>query len=796
MEKKDELILNFREIHKEDIPFVGGKGANLGEMYNSGFPVPPGFCVTAHTYSEFLRRTGIKDEMKEILQGLDVDDNNALQSAARKIQTIIMTEQIPDEISSAIVKSYENMYKSKYDLPKAVGMFINASRTPPFVAVRSSATAEDLPTASFAGQQETFLNVKGEKDLLDAVRKCWASLFKARAIFYREKNNFDHFKVKLCAVVQKMVDSAKSGVAFSVDPISEDTDKIVIEAGWGLGETIVSGSINPDHYVIDKNSWRIVDKKIMKKDFMIIRDPSGKNKKIILDEPKRSSQVLYDDEIIELAKMVKKIEDHYGKPQDIEWAFEGKKMFIVQSRPITTLGREKIEAVEEKNKEVKENAIGEPILKGFPANYGMASGKVKIVHNTNELDKVEKGDILVTKMTDPDFVPVMKRAAAIVTDEGGITSHAAIVSREMGIPCIVGTEKATEVLKDNEVITVDAMRGLVYRGEQKITAEKEESIQAEQKPKEPIEKIDTKTKIYMNLGIPEKISDYKNLPIDGIGLMRTEFIIADDIKEHPLYMIEQGRSQEYIDKLADGIKKVASAVYPRPVVVRFSDFKTNEYRNLAGGEKYEPKEDNPMIGWRGVSRYISGTFEPAFRLECRAVRKVREEYNNVWVMFPFVRNVNEVKKAIKILESEGLVRDEHFKIWIMSEVPSVAIMPEEFAKLDIDGTSIGSNDLTQLTLGVDRDSETLGKMGYFDEKNTAVLRAIKRIIEGFHKHGKTVSLCGQAPSSYPEFAEFLVLSGIDSISLNPDVVEKTKRIVAKAETRKKFMEVAEENLLD
>ncbi len=781
MDKDKSLILNFKEIHKEDISYVGGKGANLGEMYNSGFPVPPGFCLTAYAYERFLEETKVKEEIKEILSNLNVDDNDSLQSVARQIQTAILTEQIPKEIESAIRKAYENMYKSSYDLPKSVGMFINAAREPPFVAVRSSATAEDLPTASFAGQQATFLNVKGEDDLIEAVKKCWASLFTARAIFYREKNNFDHFKVKIADVVQKMVESTKSGVAFSVDPISEDKNKIVIEAGWGLGEAIVSGSINPDHYVVDKNSWKILEKKIAKKDFMIMRDPQGHNKKVYLEDPKRSAQVLSDDEIVELAKMVKRIEDHYGKPQDIEWAFEGKKLFIVQSRPITTLGKEKITNFEK--------PLGESILKGMPASHGITSGKVKIVFDVNNLEKVQKGDILVTKMTDPDFVPAMKRAAAIVTDEGGITSHAAIVSREMEIPCIVGTEKATQVLKDGDIITVDAISGIVYKGEKIEEVEAKEEVH-EEKNEKPIENVKTKTNIYMNLGIPEKIDDYKNLPIDGIGLMRIEFIIADTIKAHPLYMIEEGRSEEYINKLAEGIKKVASAIYPRHVVVRFSDFKTNEYRNLIGGEKYEPKEDNPMIGWRGVSRYISKEFEPAFRLECRAIKKVREEYDNVWVMFPFVRKPEEITKVLEIMKSEGLERSEKFKVWIMSEVPSVAITPEEFAKMDIDGTSIGSNDLTQLTLGVDRDSETLGKSGYFDERTPSVLHAIKRIIEGFHKHGKTVSLCGQSVSVYPEIAEFLVNCGIDSVSVNPDAVESVKRHIAEIESRLKYIEMA------
>jgi pyruvate,water dikinase len=784
-DKSKAIILSFRDVHKEDVPLVGGKGANLGEMYNAGFPVPPGFFVTAYAYERFLEITGVKDEIKEVLKDLDVDDNDALQAAARKIQAIIETEEIPEEIARPIEKAYEGMYKSKYDLPKSVGMFINAVREPPFVAVRSSATAEDLPNASFAGQQATFLNVKGEKNVLDAVRKCWASLFTARAIFYREKNNFDHFKVKLCAVVQKMVDSTKSGVAFSVDPFSENRNIIVIEAGWGLGEAIVSGSINPDHYEVDKNSLKIVKKEIREKDFMIVRAPEGNNKKVYLDEPKRSSQVLSDDDIIELAKMIKRIEDHYGSPQDIEWAYEGKKLFIVQSRPITTLGKES-------KKEDEEKIEGIPILKGLPASKGVATGVVKIVHNPNELDKVSQGDILVTKMTDPDYVPAMKKAAAIVTDEGGMTSHAAIVSREMEIPCVVGTEKATQMLKDGDIITVDAFHGLVYRGKNTDAISsakevpKESSIESEANVK-------TKTKIYMNLGIPEKIDEYKHLPIDGIGLMRIEFVIADDIKIHPLYAIEQGKQEEYVEKLARAIEKVAAAIYPKPVVVRFSDFKTNEYENLEGGEKYEPKEDNPMIGWRGVSRYVSEKFEPAFRLECKAIKKVREKYDNVWVMLPFVRNTNEVIKVLSIMESEGLRRSGNFKVWMMAEVPSVAMIPEEFAKLPIDGASIGSNDLTQLVLGVDRDSETLGRMGYFDERNTAVLHAIKRIIDGFHKHGKTVSLCGQSVSVYPEIAEFLVNCGIDSVSVNPDAVSSVRKHVAEIESRLKYVEIAHED---
>lgn len=783
--KEEKLILTFRDINKNDIPLVGGKGANLGEMYNNEFPVPPGFVITAKTYKKFIEETGIKKEMEEVLKEIDVDNNDSLQSAARQVQTIIQTEEIPEYMKNVIIKSYEAMYKNPYEIPSQAASLVNAGRDAPFVAVRSSATAEDLPDASFAGQQATFLNVKGSKDLIEAVRNCWASLFTARAIFYREKNNFDHFKVLIAVVIQKMVDSTKAGVAFSVDPVSEDPNKIVIEGAYGLGEAVVSGSVNPDHYLVNKETFEVEDIKIMKKNMMIKRSPEGKNVHIELEEPKSTSQVLSEDEVIQMAKLIKAIEDHYQKPQDIEWAIEGKKLFIVQSRPITTLRKEKTGAPEEKAIET----LGEAVLSGLPASHGTVTGIVKKISSMDELDKVTEGDILVTKMTDPDFVPAMKRASAIVTDEGGMTSHAAIVSREMGVPCIVGTGNATEKLNDGDRITVDASHGKVYMGEVKIEAE---AVKIDEH-KIPIENIHTKTKIYMNLGIPDMIEKYKNLPMDGIGLMRLEFIIADEVKEHPMQMVKEGRGEEYTNKLAAGIAKVAGAISPKPVVVRFSDFKSNEYSGLAGGKEFEPKEENPMIGWRGVSRYVSDNFNPAFRLECKAIKKLRDEgMTNVWVMLPFVRNTEELKQAIDILNSEGLERSEDFKVWIMAEVPSVAIMPEDFAKMDIDGASIGSNDLTQLVLGVDRDSQILGNMGYFDERNPAVLRAIRRIIRGFRKHNKTVSLCGQAPSVYPEFAEFLVMAGVTSMSVNHDSVESVRRHVAEIEKRQSITDIAHE----
>ena len=766
----------FKEIHKQDIPSAGGKGANLGEMYNAGFPVPPGFVITSNAYKDFIEVTGIKKEMKEILQKIDYNNYDTIAKAAKDIQTLIKSEEIPKEIRLEIKAAYDSMYKTSFELPKKARDYINAIRTPPFVAVRSSATAEDLPTASFAGQQETYTNVKGDENVIEAVQKCWASLFTPRAIFYRHKNNFDHFKVLIAVIVEKMVNSDASGVAFTVDPVSENPNLMVIEAGFGLGEAMVGGEVTPDHYIIDKRDFRIVSKKINKKDFMIIRDPSGHNKKVYLDEKTANSQVLTDSQIIELARIIKRIEDHYHFPQDIEWAREGTKLYIVQSRPITTLGKK----FEKPNFEEK---LGKPLVEGLPASKGVASGVVKIVMDPSQIDKVKKGDVLVTKMTNPDFVPAMKIAAAIVTDEGGSTSHAAIVSREMEIPCIVGTGNATKVLEEGEVVTVDAVDGKVYKGIVEIGKEKQKELKLD------VSKLITRTKVYMNLGVPFKIDEYKSLPFDGIGLMRIEFIIASKIGKHPNYMIEKGLSEEYINSLADGIEKVASTIYPKPIVVRFSDFKTNEYRDMVGGEKYEPKESNPMLGWRGTSRYVSKEFEEAFRLECRAIKKVREKYDNVWVMLPFVRTIEEVIKVKKIMEEEGLRRGDTFKVWIMAEVPSVVILSNEFSKLDIDGISIGSNDLTQLVLGVSRDSEELGRMGYFDERNEAVLKAIKMLIDGFHKNGKTVSICGQAPSVYPEFLEFLIKAGIDSVSFNPDAVSDGRLKIWNLEKKIKFERV-------
>lgn len=782
---KEENIIWLKEISEDDIGKVGGKAAHLGEMTKIGnIPIPASFVVTAQAYKKFLEENDIEDEIYSILNELDVDDADKLHEAAERVQEIILSAEIPSEIKNDILEAYDNLNVNievfKRASKEALDI-IRAGRDMPFVAVRSSATAEDLPNASFAGQQATFLNVKGNDNLLKAVQKCMASLFTARAIYYRVKNNFPHEKVFIAVIVQKMVNSAASGVIFTANPTTNNLKEIVIEAGYGLGEAVVSGSITPDSYILDKESLQIKEKKINKQNFAIIREiNTGKNVKRTLFEEEGSQQKLTDHEIKKLSRYAVEIENYYKKPQDIEFAIENSSIFIVQTRAITTI-KEEIKREEFESKE-------KPILEGIAASPYIGSGPVKIIRGPEELNKIMQGDVLVTKMTNPDYTAGMQKAAAIVTDEGGRTSHAAIVSREMGISCVVGTMKATEILKDNELVTVDGASGKVYSGKiQIVKGEREEGKELKVSESEEGEKIEEKisadTKVYMNLSEPEEIERYKNLEFEGIGLFRIEFMIADKIREHPNSLIEKGEEDKYIDGLSDGILKVAETINGKPLIVRFSDFKTNEYRDLIGGEEFEPNENNPLMGWRGVSRYISEEFEKSFRLECRAIKNVRERVNNVHAMLPFVRTTWEVEKVLEIMKEEGLERSENFKILLMAEVPSMALIPEEFAKLDIDGCSIGSNDLSSLILGVDRDSAILGKMGYFDERNLAVLKGIKNIIKGFKKNGKSVSICGQAPSSFPEFVEFLVKEGIDSISVNPDVVDETKRLVEESKEK-------------
>ncbi|ACX52822.1 phosphoenolpyruvate synthase [Ammonifex degensii KC4] len=763
----------FHELTKEDIPLVGGKGANLGELTQAGIPVPPGFCVTAEAYKHFIEATGLAPKIKEIIASTNVDNLEELMQNTERVRELIKSTPVPPEIEEEIVSAYKELA---------------AGGPEPAVAVRSSATAEDLPEASFAGQQETYLNVRGTAEVVEAVRKCWASLWTARATAYRQAQGFDHFAVYLSAVVQKMIQSERSGVAFTVNPVTGVRDELMINASWGLGEAVVSGAVTPDEYLVDKNTRRIKSKNIASKSVMIVARPDAPSGTVKVEVARHlgpeyvEKQCLSDEEILELTDILLRVEKHYGSPQDIEWGYEKGKFYILQARPVTALDKLKGE-------EKKEERLGEAkvLVQGMGASPGIASGKVVLVKSFDDITRVKEGSVLVTTMTNPDMVPAMKRAAAIVTDEGGRTCHAAIVSRELGIPCIVGTKNATTVLKEGMEVTVDAVRGVVYEGRVALgTAAPEAKPGSQAIPADIWQELApvTATKIYMNLGEPEAIARYKDLPFDGIGLMRTEFIFTDHIGAHPIYLLRTGQEKFFIDRLAEGIATVAQAVFPRPVVVRFSDFRTNEFRGLKGGEEVEPVENNPMIGWRGVSRYISPEYEEGFRLECRAMRKVREQYQltNVWAMLPFVRTTWEVEQVLKIMAEEGLSSNNDFKVWIMAEVPAVIFLADQFCAY-VDGFSIGSNDLTQLILGADRDSGILERMGYFDERNPAVTRAIARLIEVAHQHGKTVSICGQGPSVYPELTEFLVRCGIDSVSVNPDMVVRTRRLVASVEKK-------------
>jgi pyruvate,water dikinase len=790
-DKSQALILWFEELGKDDIPLVGGKCANLGEMINAGIPVPPGFAVTAYAYKRFIEETGIAQKIYDILDETITDPGNPAQyeEASKKIRRIIESTPIPKDIRDAIVEAYR-------ELSKRVGL------KDVYVAVRSSATAEDLPGASFAGQQETYLNVRGEEEVLESVRKCWSSLFTPRAIFYRTEKGFRHEKVLISVAVQKMVNSRSAGVMFTLHPVTGDRNIIVIESVWGLGEAIVSGAVSPDHFEVDKNTLKIVVKNIVKKEVEYVRDPkTGKTVHAKVPPERQEAPSLTDEEVVELAKIAKRIEQHYGTPQDIEFAVDKdlpfpQNLFIVQSRPETVWSMKEVEVAASSGSSAVSVAEAKMVIKGLPASPGVHVGKAKIVFSPEEAaKKIQKGDILVTRMTNPDWVPYMRLAGAIVTDEGGMTCHAAIVSRELGIPCIVGARDATKVLKDGETYTVDARSGVIYEGavEELVKPAKEKVAEVAVAARAP---VITGTKIYVNISIPE-IADKiaRETQADGVGLLRAEHMMVS-IGKHPRLLIEEGGEQKMIDAFAEGIRKVAQAFYPRPVVYRFLDFKPDEFLALPGGEKYEKEAGhvgpNPLIGYRGAFRYIK---EPdIFRLECRAIKKVREEYGlkNVWVMVPFVRRVEEFIQAKKIMEEEGLIQGPDFKVWIMVEVPSTVLLIDKFIEAGIDGVSFGTNDLTMLILGIDRDDAAVQEI--YDERNLAVKRAISHVIRVCRKHGVTTSVCGQAPSNYPDIVEFLVREGVTSISVNPDKVIETREMVAAIERKimlERLMELEE-----
>jgi pyruvate,water dikinase len=757
----------FEELRKKDIPLVGGKCANLGEMISqTKVPIPLGFAITVDAYRYYIKENKLQVEIERTLMDLDRNNVGQLIEKGEKIRKLITNAEIPERLREEIVGAY-----------KEVGKRLKIEN--PHIAVRSSATAEDLPGASFAGQQETYLNVAGIEPLLKRVKDCFASLFTNRAISYREDMGFDHFKVALSVGVQKMVrsDIASAGVIFTIDPDSGHSNFIIINGSWGLGEYVVQGKINPDTFLVFKPTLAIIEKNLGTKDVKFVRaEGEVENKEVKVSEADMKRFVLNDDEIRKLAEYSIAIENHYKMPMDIEWAKDGDdgKLYILQARPETVQTIKKKDILE--IYELKES--GNILTTGEAIGRKIGQGTVRIMEDVSGINEFRPNQVLVTDMTDPDWEPIMKIAAGIVTNRGGRTCHAAIVSRELGIPCVIGTLNATQVIKDGQCVTIDCSEGVgrIYEGT--LNFERKE-IDIEKIPK-------TKTKIYVNIGMPEQTLSISQLPVDGVGLARLEFIINSYIGVHPLHLIKIGKSELFIDRLASGVAKIAASFYPRPVIVRFSDFKTNEYANLEGGKKYEPEENNPMIGWRGASRYYDPEFLPAFKLECKALKKARDEFGltNVKAMIPFCRTLEEGRKVISIMKSEGLQQGKNdFEIWCMAEIPSNVILADEFSRL-FDGFSIGSNDLTQLVLGLDRDSERVAHL--FNERDEAVKRMVSQLIKTAHKYDKSVSICGQGPSDFPEFADFLVREGIDSISLNADVALKTKiDVVAPSEAKLK-----------
>jgi len=749
------LVLPFSKIRKEDIAIVGGKGANLGEMVSFGIPVPDGFVITAQAYEKVIEHNALQPVIREIIKQTEVTNQKELEKAAIKIQRFIQTADIPPELTKEIFESYTSLKPGDKN---------------PLVAVRSSATAEDLPDASFAGQQESFLDIKGESNLIQAVRSAWGSLWGARAIFYRATKGYDHFKVLLAIPVQLMVQSDVSGVIFSVNPVTGNKNQVVVESVWGLGDYMVQGVVNPDHYIVNKEDFSIHSRQHVSQTIMEVHDyPSGV-KKVKVPEKMINAPKLTDEQVIELAKLSVKIHQHYFFPQDSEFAVENGKIYLVQTRPITTLDMAK------GTKQISESQLVglKQLIQGEPASFGIGFGKVVKIKSAKEIDKVKKGDVLVTEMTAPDFVPAMKRASAIVTDKGGQTSHAAIVSRELGIPAVVGAKISTKVLKEDQVVTVNGATGIVYNG----VPEKGKAVAVKEFKEEEFPK--TATKVYVNLGEPDLASIVAQGNADGVGLLRAEFMMAE-IGTHPKKMIRDGKSKVFIEKLAENLVKFTHSFGDRPVVYRASDFKSNEYKNLIGGQNFEPIEPNPMLGFRGCYRYIVD--EAVFNLELEAIKIVRNKYGykNLHLMIPFVRTVDELIKVKRIIAASGLSRSNSFKLWMMVEIPSNVILLEDFIAAGIDGVSIGSNDLTMLILGTDRDNETVAQE--FDERNPAVLWALEHVVKTSAKHHITCSLCGQAASQYPDLVDKLVSWGITSVSVSPDAVDNTRRVIALIEKR-------------
>ena len=783
-----KYILFLSEVSSKDVPIVGGKNASLGEMIGKlgkkGVRIPDGFASTSHAYRHFLKENKIDRKLKEIFSRFNPQDIKSLKKTGKTARNLILKAEFPQDLKKEIISAYKNLSR-KY------------GQKGTDVAVRSSATAEDLPSASFAGQHETYLNIKGEKELLKAIKKCFASLFTDRAIAYREEKKFNHLKIALSVGVQKMVrsDLSSSGIMFTLDTETGFSNVVLINSIWGIGEMIVQGKITPDEFYVFKPTLKkgfkpIIVKDIGRKTKKYIYGKTGGLKEVGVSQKDQLKFSITDKEVLTLAKWAVTIEKHYGRPQDIEWAKDGKtgQLFIVQSRPETVHAPIAAGTLEE----YKIKTTKKPIFTGIAIGNKIGQGKVHVIPDVLKIGEFKKGEVLVTKMTDPDWVPIMRIASAIITDEGSKTCHAAIIGRELGIPAVVGTEKATSILKSGQSVTVDCTSGLngkIFDGKVSFEVKRHN---LKKMPK-------LKTKIMINIGAPDIAFKTSFLPNDGVGLARIEFILAEKIRIHPLALCYfnslkdkkvkneiakitfgyKDKKEYFIHKLAEGVSQIAAAFYPKPVIVRLSDFKTNEYETLIGGKLFEPEESNPMMGWRGASRYYDEKFKPAFEMECRALKKARDIFGlkNIWAMVPFCRTIEEGKKVLELMAKNGLKKGEGgLKVIVMCEIPSNVILAEDFLKI-FDGMSIGSNDLTQLVLGLDRDSALVAKVG--DERNEAVKEMIKKTINLCNQKKKYCGICGQGPSDFPEFAKFLMKEEIKSISLNPDTVVKTTLSLAK-----------------
>ena len=765
--RQTEIARPFARLRRDDTPYAGGKGANLGELTAAGLPVPGGFVVGAPAYADFCEQTGLRERIAALLDGVDVEDTARLEELSATVRALFDETAIPEPIAREIASAYAALADGSPERP---------------VAVRSSATAEDTAEASFAGMNESFLNVRGEQAVLAAVRDCWRSLFGSRTIYYRARNGLSQAGMDIAVVVQLQIHATRAGVMFTANPATGERGEIVIEGAFGLGEAVVSGAVSPDRYLVDEDTLAIRRREVHDKELAIEYAPGGGTLRRELSAHERRQPVLSDEEVVAIAELGRRIERHYGEPQDTEWAFdENGAAWMLQSRPITTLTTPAAPAAPAAAGEQS----GAVLLRGLGGAPGSGSGRARILRSLKDAEALRDGDVLVTHMTAPDWTALMRRAAAIVTDSGGMTCHAAIVSRELGIPCVVGTGEATRVLRDGELVTVDATRGLVLEGAAPEAPAATTSGAPAPGPAAAAAVAETApvtgTQILVNLSEPSQVESVKELPVDGVGLLRAELMVLEALEgDHPRLVLEEGRGEEFATRMADALSTFAEGFAPRPITYRAIDFRTNEFRGLRGGERFEPVEANPMIGYRGALRYVR---EPdVFRLELQALARAWDRGGrNLHLMLPFVRTARELARCRELVAESGLLDRPGFELWVMAEVPSVLFALPEYAALGIAGISIGSNDLTQLLLGADRDSELLADT--FDERDPAVTAYLRRLIPAARELGLRTSICGQAPSVHPEYAELLVTAGIDAISVNRDVVARTRSLVAAAERR-------------